>query len=291
MRDFKILSDGCCDIPDELLKKYDINIIPFYVSLDGKKYLKQNQEISSKEFCDWIHQNKNSFPKTSFPTSEDFTNFFKKYLDQNLDILYISLTSKFSGSFQTVMNITKKLQEEYSGANIIVVDSTSASFGEGLLVLEAAEMKNKGASIYEIRDAIEKNKNYIKIFVTVDSLLYLQKGGRIGKVSALAGSILNIKPIISMRDGELYPHSKVRGRKRAIQKILDLTLETIDNKFDDYTCGVLHLEALDEANEIINTLKNKNLKVNSQPIELSPLISSHIGPTTVGIASIKKINH
>jgi len=288
MRDFKILCDSACDLPDEILQAHDINIISFYTSIDGENYLRERLEISNQEFYKNLRDKKNIFPKTSFPAMQEFELFFRKYLDQEQDILYISLSSGLSGSFSAASNIAQKLLEKYQDANIFILDSLGASVCEGLLALQAVKAKRAGKNIFEIRDLIEQNKLNTKIFATVDSLAHLQRGGRIGKVSALAGSILNIKPIISLEDGVLVPAGKVRGRKRSSEKILELMFEKINNEKYKYEFCVFDCDAKQEAQELINILeKNYELKINLPACSIGPTIGSHIGPGALAIAAVK----
>ena len=292
MRDFKILTDSCCDLPDDIIKEFDIGMISYYVSLDGKNYLLDRIDISIEDFCEQIETNKNLFPKTSFPPLNEFINFFRQYLKDGLDVLFISMTSKFSGAFQAVINASETLKEEYPDSEIIITDSEQVSMGEGLLVIQAAKMKKAGCSITQISDFINKTKSESKLFATVNSLSYLQKGGRIGKVSAIAGNILNIKPIISVKNGELYPHSKVRGRKKAVEEIVNLIIKETQSEKDNYDYAVFHLCAHQEADEIINLLKNKfYVDINLSPIKIGSIIGSHIGPTVLVVAAVKKYLH
>ena len=149
MRDFKILADSCCDLPDDILKKFDIDILPYYVSLNGKDYLQERVDIPIDDFFDELESNKNLFPKTSFPSTSDITDFFCKYLKDGLDILFISMTSKFSGGFQTILNIGENLKADYPAASIVVVDSVQVSVGEGLLAIQASKMRKDGRTLFE----------------------------------------------------------------------------------------------------------------------------------------------
>lgn len=294
MRDFKILTDSCCDIPDYLLKQNDIDFIPFYMSFDGKNYLKERVDISIDDFYNKLLNNKDLFAKTSFPPLNEFISFFRAYLKQNMDILYISMTSKFSGVFAALMNIIDDLKAEFPGSNIIFLDSNQVSMGEGLLILEACKAKKAGCSIFQTADFINKTKFESKLFCTVNSLNYLQKGGRIGKVALIASSLFNIKPIIAMQNGELTPYSKVRGRKKAIEDLASLIAHknpkvNLISDQDSYEYAVFHSSSHDEALEIKNLLLDKfNIKINLPIIKVGVVIGSHIGPTVLAVARVKK---
>ena len=288
MRDFKILTDSCCDIPDKLLLENKIDFMPFYTCVDGKNYLKERVDISVDDFYQKILDDKNLFAKTSFPALDEFMDFFRFYLRQDLDILYISMTSKFSGVYSGLLGIRDDLKKEFPDANIFFLDSSQISMGQGLLVLEACEAKKSGCNIFETVKFIEETKLETKLFFTVDSLKYLQKGGRIGKVSAIAGDFFNIKPIITMQNGELFPYKKVHGRKKAIDELMKLILE-IKPK-ENYEFAVMHSCAEQEAKEIIETLKKHGIKIKFEPIKVGIIIGSHIGPSVLAVTCTKKFN-
>lgn len=291
MNDFKILSDSCSDIPDDLLKKYDVDIIPFYTCLDGQNHLKERFDISIDDFYNHLEIDKGLFPKTSFPAISEYIDFFRPYLEKNMDIIYISMTSKFSGAYSAITNMVENLKNDYQSANLIILDSMQVSMGEGLLIIEAAKMKNAGHSIFEVADFINQTKLDSKLFCTVNSLSYLQKGGRIGKVSAIAGSLFNIKPIIAMKDGELYPHSKIRGRKKAIEEMIRLIVDETQSEKENFEYAVFHSCSHNEAIEIINTMCNDfGININLPPVKVGVIIGSHIGPTVLAVAAVKKFS-
>lgn len=288
MRNFKILTDSCCDIPDILMQENDIDFIPFYTCLDGENYLKERTDITVDDFYKKILHDENVFAKTSFPSLTEFTNFFRFYLNRGQDILYISMSSKFSGVFASLNGMLDDLKREFPDSNIIFLNSHQISMGEGLLVLEACKAKKFGCNIFETADFINATKSEAKLFFTVNTLKYLLKGGRIGKVVAIAGDFFNIKPIIMVENGELFPYEKVHGRKKAIDKIIKLIAES-GNK-NDYEYAVVHSCAEEDAYSVIDCLKNSGIKIKFEPIHLGIIVGSHIGPSVLGIARVKKFN-
>ena len=288
MRNFKILTDSCCDIPDILMKENDIDFIPFYTCLDGENYLKERKDITVDDFYKKILHDDNIFAKTSFPPLSEFINFFRFYLKRGQDILYISMSSKFSGVFASLNGILDDLKREFPDSNIIFLDSQQVSTGEGLLVLEACKAKKLGCNIFETADFINATKSEAKLFFTVNTLKYLLKGGRIGKVVAIAGDFFNIKPIIMVEHGELFPYEKVHGRKKAIDKIIKLITESGDK--NNYEYAVVHSCAEKDAYAAIDLLKNSGIKIKFEPIHVGIIVGSHIGPSVLGIACTKKFN-
>lgn len=286
MSGYKIISDSACDLSSNIVSTLDIHIVPFYVSFDAENYLKEGIEISNNEFYKKISVD-NLFAKTSLPSVQDYIEVFESYLKSGLDILCICLTSTFSGSYQSAVNAKIILQETYTDRKILVLDSNQACGSQGLLVLEACKMRDANIDILKNFELLELLKKTAGIYFTLDSLVYLQKGGRIGKVSALAGSLLNIKPIIYLKNGELLPFAKVRGRKKALNEIIEII--NSDPEKDIYSILIMHSDSLEEANAVRNILiNNYNFNIDYLPLDIGVTIGSHVGCTAIGICFIKK---
>ena len=173
------------------------------------------------------------------------------------------------------------------------MDSACVTGSQGLLVYEACRMRDAGYSMEELLAVLDKQKYMTKINFTVDSLDYLQKGGRIGKAAALAGAILNIKPIIVMHDGELYPESKVRGHKKALKTIMDMTRNEIDSEKEHYRVLLVRGEKERHATveEMRQTLLAEGFDVMDEIWPVGITIGTHTGPTPIGICYIKKYEY
>ncbi len=288
MSEYVLVSDSSCDLPKEFVKKHNIGIIPYYVTLDGENYLREGFDISNEEFYSAITKSE-KMPKTSLPTIQNYLDVFEPLAAEGKDVLCICLTAKFSGSFQSANNAAMLVKEKYPKRKVLVVDSTQASFGQGLIVIEAARLRDEGVSIEDNFKAVEANKHTGRVFLTVDSLDYLQKGGRIGKASALAGEIFGIKPIIVMKDGELNPVSKIRGRKKALSQVVKLAIADLEGPAEDYIFAVGHSDCKTEAHGFKYTLsKDYGITVNLPIFEVGVTIGAHVGPTVLGVAYIKK---
>ena len=259
MSTYKILSDTSCDIPAAVLEQLDVTYVPFHVSFDTVNYLKELQDITPDEFYDKINADK-LYPKTSLPSVQDYMDAMEPVLKEGKDVFCICLTANFSGSYQSGVNAANILSEAYPERKIIVLD---------------------------------KQKYMTKINFTVDSLDYLQKGGRIGKAAALAGAILNIKPIIVMRDGELYPESKVRGHKKALKTIMDMTRNEIGSEKKHYRVLLVRGEKERHATveEMRQTLLAEGFDVMDEIWSVGITIGTHTGPTPIGICYIKKYEY
>ena len=283
----KLLTDSSADLTDELYQRYDIFVVPFYVTFDKQTYYKERVEISSAEFYKKLRSEK-VYPSTSLPSTGDYEEAFRAYLDQGMDVVCICLTSKFSGSYQNAASTAENIKGEYPDRVIRVIDSIQAACGQGLVVLQAALMARDGLGANEIADRIDRLKETARVFFTVDSLTYLQKGGRIGKVSALAGTILNIKPIIVMRDAELNPINKVRGWYNALEKVISLVGEYVGSERDEYEYILIDADCRDEAGKVVEKMKQQGYKIELPIMDLGITIGSHTGPMLVGVCMIKK---
>ena len=219
---FRVLSDSSCDITKEQEEQYHIGIIPYYVSMDGVHYKKDRVEITAEEFYREMAENPGVYPKTSTPTQVDLYNFFLPYAKAGEQVLYFNLTAKFSSSYQSITLIAEELMEEYPACKIIVVDSYSATVQEGLLVTEAARMAEDGLTLEEAAKRIETLKMTSRIFFTTADLSYLQKGGRVGKAMIQVASMLKIKPMIQLYEGELQAAGIVRSRKNPCSALLTI---------------------------------------------------------------------
>ncbi|NMA84334.1 MAG: DegV family protein [Epulopiscium sp.] len=290
MKPFQIISDSSCDIADVLLKQYNIELIPFYISFDQEKYAKERKEISLSQFYHTLRQ-EDIFPKTSLPSVQDYMNKFRPYLEQDVDILCFCLSSKFSGSYQAAVTARQiLLEEEKLNGNIIIVDSIQATAGQGLVVLEAAKMKEQGLPLEKVAECINQLKETSRIMFTVDTLEYLQKGGRIGKAGALVGTILNVKPILYLQEGELHPYGVMRGRKKAIKKLIAMTAEHIEsNSLVEYEFGIAHGNCEEDAILLKSFLKKElNIDIHLPFFEIGTTIGTNTGPDALGICFIKK---
>lgn len=292
MQQYQIISDTSCDIPKSMLEELHVTFVPYYVSFDQETYYKELIELTPDDFYDKINR-EHLFPKTSLPSVQDYMDAMEPVLKEGRDVFCMCLTAKFSGSYQSALNARNILSESYPNRIIKVIDSACATGSQGLLVYEACRMRDAGMDIHTLEEKVERLKTTTKINFTVDSLEYLQKGGRIGKAAALAGTILNIKPIIIMQHGELHPESKVRGHKKALKTILDMTRNEIGDKKESYFICVIRgeKERLPAAKEIADTLRNEGFDVAETVYTVGITIGTHAGPTPIGICYIKKYEY
>ena len=238
---YKIISDGSCDLSKELAEKRDIDIVPFYVSFDDTTYLREGTDIKVRSFYQEMVDDPNIFPKSSMPSVQDYVDAFMPYVKASVPVICICITSKFSGSLQSATNARSYVLEKYPSAKITVVDSMVNTVLQGLMVLETAAMRDDGIPYEETLRYLDKMKSSGRIFFTVGNMEYLSHGGRIGKVTAVAGSVLGIRPVITLKEGEIYPSAVGRSRKRTVDKTIDLLINYLkeNNKnLYDYSLSV-----------------------------------------------------
>lgn len=280
---FKLMTDTCANLPYEMIEKLDIDICSLLFLSEGKTYYsyKKGEEVDLKQFYDMM-RNKQVFT-TSQINPEDFKEFFGKYLEKGIDILYLCFSSGLSGMYQSACIAREDLVREYPERKIIIVDTLCAALGQGLIVRYAADMRDEGKSIEQVAKWVEDNKLRMCHWFTVDDLIYLHRGGRVSASAAIIGTIIGVKPIMNMdNDGKLAVVDKVRGRKQSIKRLISEMERNIKDP-DGQIAAISHGDCPEEAEYIKSVISEKfNLKeviVNC----LDPVIGSHAGPGTLAL--------
>ncbi len=296
---FHIISDGSCDLPVALTEEKNITVVPFYVSFDDEHYQKEIVEIGIRDFYQQMVDRKGVYPKSSMPSTQDYVDVFLPYVKQGLPVVCICITTKFSGSLQSAVNARSLVLEEHPGAQITVIDSTLDTVLQGLYVLEAVRLRDGGYDYETAVKRLEEIRSTGRIFFTVGDMEYLKHGGRIGKVSAVAGSVLGIRPVITLKQGEIFPSGIGRGRKRTTEKALSLLIDYLKSSGKDVDCfsitigfGYDYEEAVAFREHALETLHGKGLAVKELPIyQIGATISVHTGPYPLGFGVIEKAVH
>lgn len=272
-----ILVDSCCDVPKEFVEKYGMYVIPLKIIYQNREYL-DGIDITPEEVYQGLV---NEIPKTSLPSGESILAIFDQIKADGYEkVLAITLSSGLSGT----NNMINLLTQDYKGLDFFVLDTKNISIGGGFHAIQAARYVEEGLSFEEIQEKLLHDITQCKIFFVVETLEYLQKGGRIGKVASLFGNALNLKPIISCNDdGIYYTVAKVRGRKQSISKTKDLALEYAKNH-KRYNISIVNGDAKDVSEQIKSSimpqLSNVDIYVEKQ---CSPALGVHTGPGTIGI--------
>ena len=290
----QIISDGSLDLSQELTKEKDIEVVPFYVSFDSETYQKEMVEVGVREFYQEMVDHPTVFPKTSMPSVHDYYEVFEKHAKEKMPVICICITKKFSGSLQSATTAKDMILEEYPDAQITVIDSTVNTVLQGLYVLEACRLRDMGLEYQQIVDALLPIRETGRIFFTIGSIDYLKHGGRIGKLAGIAASALKIKPLITLKEGEIFNSGITSNRLKSMKKVVDMTREYLDEvnaKPGEYSfCigyGYDHNEAL-EFREMLKDLIKERLGIDEIGIyQIGATIGVHTGPYPIGIGIIK----
>lgn len=291
MTDYQIFSDGACDIGKELEKELNISLIPFYISLDHEKYYKEIEEISLDEYYKFMIE-QNGYPKTSLPSVQDFIDAFRPALQEGKDIICTTVTPSLSSSIQSATTAKMMLEEEFPNAKIYVVNSWNITGSLALILVEMTRMKRAGKTIDEVLAYVEKAKADTRIHFMVGALNHLEVGGRIGKIAALSGSILKIKPLIILKSGEINVGGAVRSRKKGLAKLVDISKEhfkTTGEHPKDYIAQIGTTNDWEEVPEFEAELKKAFPEMEFiSPFQIGATVASHTGPGTIGFCFAKK---
>ncbi|WP_305140004.1 DegV family protein [Thomasclavelia cocleata] len=296
---YKIITDGSCDLPLELVKQLDIDVIPFYVSIDGINHQKEIIDLGVRDFYQFMIDNPKVFPKTSMPSIQDYIDVFEPIIKNEEDVICICITTKFSGSYNSAMNAKNMLLDKYPDAKIEIIDATVNTVLQGILVEEAVVKKNTGATFEETVKYVNLVKETGRIFFTINGMDYLVHGGRVGKLSGIAAGALGIKPLILLKEGEIFNNGLTRGRKKSKQKIVEQIISYFkDNELDinEYRfCigfGYDKEEAIEFKEQFIKSLEQLSASFNDEiPIrQIGATIGVHTGPHPLGVGLLKKCN-
>lgn len=272
-----VVTDSTSNIPQNLIEELDITVAPQIVIWDNITYL-DGVDIQPAEFYTRLAASK-SMPSSSQVTPERYKAIFQKLLDEGKEILVITISSGLSGTMDSAIQ-AKAL---FPGKPIELVDSLNASMALGFHVLMAARAAKNGASLHECKTTAEEARERSGVFFLVDTLDFLHRGGRIGGAAHLVGTAFNLKPILTVNAGKVDSVAKVRTQKKAMEKMLDMVAEQVAR---GKTCrlSVLHANAASRADEVMSELIRRFHPSETVFTEVSPVLGTHTGPGTVGVA-------
>ncbi|MEA4895046.1 MAG: DegV family protein [Oscillospiraceae bacterium] len=283
MSNYKIVTDSTSDLPAFLVEELELHVIPMLFTIDGRDYMNTPDEryLSSHEFYELLRSGKAS--TTTQINGETFKDEIRPYLRDGLDVLYLGFSSGLSSTFSAVSLAAQDLREEYPDRKIVMVDTLSASMGEGLLVWHAAARKKQGMSISEVASWVEENKLHLAHWFTVDDLNHLKRGGRVSSAAAFVGTMLNIKPVLHVDDeGHLIPIDKIRGRRKSLEELINHMVKTAINP-SEQTIFISHGDAPEDA-AYVEKLVRERMGVKTVYINpIGPVIGSHSGPGTIAL--------
>lgn len=274
----RILCDSASDITQKQAKEWKIEVLPLKILWDGEEYL-DGVTMKPEDFYEKLIET-DELPTTSQLSPYDFDKAFQEVVDAGDTAVCFTISSKLSGTYQSAC-----IAKEEFGDKIIVVDTLNAAVGEQIIVKRAMELRDSGKSAQEIADIINEEKKKVKVIALIDTLEYLKKGGRISATTAMAGTVLNIKPVVAIEDGEIGVLGKARGSKNGNNKLMEL----VQKEGIDFTRPFLLTYA-----GLNDDLLQKYIKDSSSIYEgkvqelgivlLGSVIGTHVGPGAIGIA-------
>ena len=277
---FKIMTDTSANLPKEIIEKYDITVIPLSYYLDGEEFT----ETSIGDGTEYYGKIKNGAKvTTSQVTPQRYIDNFSPVLANGNDIMFIGMSSGISGTYYCAQIAAEELKDEFPCRRISLFDTLAASLGEGLLVLEAAKMRDAGADIDEIEEKLKKMRGKMYQIFTVDDLMHLKRGGRVSGTAAIIGTVLHIKPLLKGNEvGRIVTCGKVRGAKKSVEALAEKYNQLVESP-ENQTVGIAHA-ANPEAAEYLKTLLNSQ----KPPKEIitvcyEPVTGAHVGPGALAL--------
>lgn len=272
-----ILVDSGVDVPKELIKKYNMYLAPLQIIYKDQEY-SDGVDITAEEVYSRLET---EIPSTSLPSGQTIQDLFDQIKSDGYNkVLAVTISSGLSGTYNAIKNIGDQQED----LEVFVLDTKNIAIASGFSAIQAAEYIKEGMSFELLTKTVSSNIDNSRVFFCVSTLEYLQKGGRIGLVASILGSTISLKPIISCNeDGIYYTAAKIIGRRRSLNKALDLAVEFIGDH-ERYNIGVVHGNAQEDADKLLKSLKSKlpNFSICAQG-QISPALGVHTGPGTIGI--------
>lgn len=272
----KIVMDSAGEIPDEWRSEYDVEVIPINIHFKDKTY-QQGIDLSNDDFYH-LAETTGVIPKTSQPTPQQFVEFYKRMAAASDTILSLHITSKLSGTFNSAVLAAQELKNKLK---VIPFDSGSGSAALGFMCKEVRQLDRAGATIQAILARLEVIRQNVNIVLTLDSLEYARMSGRVKALPAALAALIQIKPIIILKDGALDMKERVRTRQHSLNRVLEIIHERVDDKL--VNVAVVHSQSLQAAKQLMQKVK-QTLRVNEVILsDLSIGVAANLGPGTIGI--------
>ena len=288
---YKIVSDSACDLSKEYLEKHDVTIVPLSVSFDGETYYRDGVDITRDECYQRMVDDPKLFPKTSLPSVESYADVFRSFVEQGFPVVCFTITTLFSGSYNSAINAKSLVLEDYPDANICVIDSKQNTVTQALLIDQFVRMLEDGLSFEQAMSKLDALMASARIFFTVGSLDYLKMGGRIGKVATAATGKLGVKPVIIMKDGDIGLGGIGRNRNKLKNSVLQFAKKYLDeNNKDNFIVSVGYGYDKEEGFEFMKEVESTlDVKLDSETNVAIGIVSAvHTGPYPIGLGVIRK---
>ena len=283
MDDFVILTDSCCDMTARMAADLELEVLPLSLNMEDRVYHNylDGREIGFQDF--YARLRAGALATTSAISVGVFDEAMRKILDSGRDVLYLAFSSALSTTYQSAVIAADDLREAYPGRKIFVVDTLSASLGQGLLVYLCVQEKRKGKTIDQVHVFAEETKAKVCHWFTVDDLNHLKRGGRVSAAAALLGTMLSIKPVMHTdNEGRLTMVGKARGRKASLKALLD-AIERLAIEPEKQTMFICHADCEEEAKQVAAEIQRRFATTDIRIHYIGPVIGSHTGPNTMGL--------
>ncbi|MBS4026059.1 MAG: DegV family protein [Clostridia bacterium] len=279
----RIVTDSTAYLSPEVISQYDISVVPLIVNF-GDESFKEGEKYSNKEYYHKL-KTTNLVATTSQPSSGDFFTVYKKLADEGNEIISIHISSVLSGTLASAQAASTLLPE----AKITVIDSLSTANPLAWMVIEAAKAAQAGQTVEKITQQVENMKKNINLLFVVDTMEYLKRGGRVGGAQALLGTLLQIKPILHLQSGRIEVFDKVRTKQKALARLISKFDSFMSNgpTMENLKVAIIHIDAEENTGILKKELEEKYPGLQVEGGELGPVIGSHAGPGTLGIAFCK----
>jgi len=275
----RVVIDSTGYIPADIIHKYSISVVPLKV-LFGSETYDEITGISNADFYQRLITTPD-FPTTSQPASGQFKQAYQKILEQDTtaEILVLTISSKLSGTYSSAVTAAEQLPK----ANITVFDSLSAAMGLGLMAITAMEMATAGQNLAQIIARLEQMRRDTRIFLVVDTLEYLRRGGRLGAAACFLGTLLNTKPILAVVEGKIQPLDRVRTKKKALERLFMELEHKLAHPTQPVQAGVMHIAAQAEMESLAAIIQERFNTIRLYTSELGPVVGAHLGPGALGV--------
>jgi DegV family protein with EDD domain len=275
----RVVTDSTADLPPAIAKEMDIEVVPLLIIFGEEEFL-DNVNLSSEEFFERLERSPTP-PRTSQPAPAAFQEVYERLARETDRIVSIHLSGKLSGTLDSARAGAQALEQR---CRVELVDSRSVSMGLGMAVLAAARAAREGADLEEAAQAARSVSDRVRIAVLLETLEYLRRGGRIGRAQSLLGSLLHIKPILTVRDGEAHPLARARTRERALERVYDLAM----SQRDIQEVAVMHATTPEDAERLAARVVAERPHIPVHVGRLGPVIGVHGGPGIVGMAAVEE---
>ncbi|MGD8620944.1 MAG: DegV family protein [Anaerolineales bacterium] len=284
MTGVRIVTDSTASLPAEIVERLNITWVPYYIHR-GKQVLRDLVTAKTESFYKWM-ETAEELPTTASPGPGDYLETYSSLVEKGVRaIASIHMTSKGSGAYQAALAAKQMIEEKIPDLQIEVIDTLNVAMCQGWIAMEAAREAIAGASLDSVVAKIYDLIPRAEMIQTADTLRYLQLGGRIGKATQLVGSLLNIKPLIGMRDGVIVALGKTRSREKAYRAMVDFVESAVDS-LGPIKIAYMHAAALSEAERLREMVEDRIETVEAYIAEFSPALGVHSGPGTTGLCYI-----